>query len=646
MNKSFFGFFLVMVFNTTGYGQNKLAISPEYPVPGDRITITYDPSATGATIADTVTGIQMAYTYSNFYELPWKMPLTKTGNLWQTSFVIPRYGVLATFYLQSGTQKDQPETGKHYAIKVYENNHQRVKSSYLYEGYSLSAQLGRSSDLAQKQTALFEEELKHYPDNYEAKLRLLVYQIARANETDKVTLRKKAEDIIAAKFHENPGNMGYMNRTTMGYLIIGENSRLDSLRKVVKKKYPETEGGYELRIDAIKGQSDSALMISELKALLKTENASNAVYLREAHDVLFKYYASQKQPGKALLHLQKLGNDQSPYKPESLKKQSETLYQNGIALDTALALAQQSLALADTFPISLIRYFPETGHLPAPVTREARQESIQNVTGNLKSLMALIKLKQGKKTEAAQLMATALNSAQDAETLANAGDYYHRAGSFQNAFNAYKMIAFDNPDDTTAFRKMKDNYVSWRKNDTGLDEEVGKLKDHWQQVMTEELEKEIISITAPEFLSNIVDLQGNPVPTDLFKNKIAILDFWATWCVPCMKEMPYLQRAYEQYKNDTNVVFMVINSGSKNELSDAQGWWGNKKFTFPVYYNTDKTIGEKLGFNIIPATYVIDTNNNIRFKTIGFEGPVIERKIPAAIELLKRQQAGDVDLQF
>ena len=80
---------------------------------------------------------------------------------------------------------------------------------------------------------------------------------------------------------------------------------------------------------------------------------------------------------------------------------------------------------------------------------------------------------------------------------------------------------------------------------------------------------------------------------------------------------------------------MVINSGSKNSLADAQGWWGNEKYSFPVYYNNDPMIGDKLKFNVIPALYIIDQAGNIRFKTIGFEGPVIERKVIAAINLLR-----------
>ena len=104
-----------------------------------------------------------------------------------------------------------------------------------------------------------------------------------------------------------------------------------------------------------------------------------------------------------------------------------------------------------------------------------------------------------------------------------------------------------------------------------------------------------------------------------------------------MKEMPYMQLAYNKYKNDPNVVFMIVNSGSNNELSDAQNWWGNKRYDFPVYYNKDRSIGQKLDFNVIPATYVIDKNYKMRFKTIGFEGPIIAHKIPASIELLKEE---------
>ena len=383
---------LFFSFNTV-YSQKKIIITPEFPKRGDKVTIRYNPAAKDATIADTATSIELKFTYSNFYEMSWNLALTKKDGLWETSFIIPRYGVYATFYLKNGEQIDQPAPKKHYEIAVYENN-KRVRNGYLYEGYSLSAQEGKSPELASNKAKLYEKELKQYPDNYEAKLNLLTYKISIASPKDQLALRKKAQAIIAAKFYENPGNMGLLNKTTMGYLIIGENTRLDSIRNVVKEKYPNTEVGYGMQISEIRKNPDTAVMVKDLLTLLTKETKENEGFLKGAHQALFEYYAAQKETPKALYHLKKIGEDTSPYKPETLKEQAEVLYNNGIALEKAFELAKNALALADTFPVGIIRHFPETGHLPSYVSSEERKKSTLKAQGNMYSLMALIKMKE------------------------------------------------------------------------------------------------------------------------------------------------------------------------------------------------------------------------------------------------------------
>ena len=614
------------------YGQEKITITPALPERGQEITITYDPSAAGALIPPSSERLDLVFTYSNFYELPTRISMEKIGSVWQTKFPLARYATYATFYVQSDTLRDQPAPDKHFAIAVYDKE-KRVSSGYLYEGYSLPAQLGRVPDLKKKQAALYQQELENNPSNYEAKLVLLAYKIAIANGGEKEKLTKEAEVIIAAKFYENPGNMGLMNLTTMGYLIIGQNTRLDSIRQIVKTKYPTSEAGYELRITDIAAEEDKAKMEKALVSLLRSENSKNKAFLKEAHELLLDYYISKKQTAKALAQLRLVGEDHSPYRAKTLKNRAELFYKGGIALDTALSLAQQALAIADTYPAGLIRYFPATGHIPSFVDKDTRAATTNKARGNLLSLIALIKLQQGK--ESASYLSNALKISSDNETLANAGEYYRKRGANKEAFEAYKQIMYQLPEDTTSFRKMEESYMAWNKTKEGLDAHVDALKEHWRVEMRTQLKKEILRIPSPDFAAALVDLNGQAVRKEALKNKIIVLDFWATWCVPCMHEMPYLQNAYESYRSDTNVVFMVINSGSKNTLQDAQGWWGNKRFSFPVYYNNDPMIGDKLKFNVIPATYIIDTAGDIRFKTIGFEGAVVERKIKAAIALLK-----------
>lgn len=635
--KIIFNSFLFMLgFVCFGYSQVKLVITPEYPQPGETIHIVYNPSAAAATISDTVSNIDLVFTYSNFYELPNKIPLTKKDGKWETSFKIPTYGVFATYTLVSGNQTDKLSDKRHFPIFIY-NGTKRVEKGYLYESYSLQTQEGKSKELAANKAVLLKKELENYPQEYQTRLNMLLYEMTLAKKKDVPALRKKAQQIVADKFYESPGKMGVLNTTTMGYLMIGEPSRLDSIRKVVLEKYPNSEAGYEMRIDKITDNSNKEEVAAALLELLKNENEENRGFLKSAHQAMFIYYADKKMPDEALTELKKIGIDESPYQPETLKEQAEALYENGIALDKAMELALKSLALADTFPAGLIRYFPETGYLPSYVTRDVRKKSELAAKGSLNVLIGLIEAKRGNQIAADYYVSKGLQYSADEETLTKAAAYYEANKNYEKAFNFYKQTATAYPLDTTSFKKMVTNYNLFSKDEKNLAATIKSIEKHWAAEMKQELMGEIINTETAEFLSNLVDLKGNPLPKDLLKNKIVVLNFWATWCAPCMKEMPYMQLAYNKYKNDPNVVFMIVNSGSKNELSDAQNWWGNKRYDFPVYYNKDRSIGEKLDFNVIPATYVIDKNYKMRFKIIGFEGPIIGHKIPAAINLLKEE---------
>src|SRR5690554_335086 len=66
-----------------------------------------------------------------------------------------------------------------------------------------------------------------------------------------------------------------------------------------------------------------------------------------------------------------------------------------------------------------------------------------------------------------------------------------------------------------------------------------------------------VSAPAPDFV--LKDLDGNTVSLKDQKDKVVILDFWATWCGPCIQSFPSMQTAIDLYKNDPNVVFLFIN---------------------------------------------------------------------------------------
>lgn len=577
------------------FARQRVTITPEYPERGQTVTITYDPTAPGAGIPATASAVTVVFSYSNFYNLAWRMNMQRTGHKWTTSFVLANYTTFATFYLESGEATDKPAADRHYEIAVYKNKIP-VPDMSLYKAYSLTAQMGKSPLLADKQAALYKEELTRNPDNYEAKLRLLTYEINKATTVkEKEQLREQAHQVIANKFNSAPTNSGNMNKVTMGYLIIGESSRLDSIRRVVRKRYPDSELGRGLVTEAVAKGKDTAKQILFFEKELEKETAAHQESYTEMHEVLFQYYAAKKDSNKALYHARFLTTQgENPYQLPTWQRIAQTLLDNNLALDTARWYAQRVIDSIHRYPVGVIRYFPETGHI-YPYVDDSTRQAVQNkASRHLSSILGLIDMKQGNFAAADKHMEAAVDYYADKETLDNAAAYY------QQTNNTTKLAG---------------------------------LQEFRKKILLEKVKQQRINRPAPA-LTTFVDMKGKPVSAASLKGKIVVIDFWATWCVPCMQEMPYLQKLYDQYKQHPDVVFMIANSGARNTLADAQGWSGNKKYTFPVYYNTDPAIGDKFRFNIIPASYLINKTGNIIFSNIGFEGPEVEEKLRQQLEIL------------
>jgi thiol-disulfide isomerase/thioredoxin len=248
--------------------------------------------------------------------------------------------------------------------------------------------------------------------------------------------------------------------------------------------------------------------------------------------------------------------------------------------------------------------------------------------------MGIIYAKKGDKLSALRMTDSALSLSKDEKTLEYAARAYEGAGAYQRSYEAYyQWMIGAGKTDTAVVTAMRRNYRQWKGNLDGWDQVFETLMSAKREKLEGELRHQQLHAKAPS-LDSIVNLKGTAVMPASLKGKVLVIDFWATWCVPCMEEMPYLQKVFDVYRNDPRVAFMVINSGARNTLKDAQNWFGNKRYSFPVFFHTNPNVGDVFGFNVIPAMYVIDREGTLQFKTIGFEGPEMEEKLKAEIGLL------------
>lgn len=138
-----------------------------------------------------------------------------------------------------------------------------------------------------------------------------------------------------------------------------------------------------------------------------------------------------------------------------------------------------------------------------------------------------------------------------------------------------------------------------------------------------------VGADAPDW--NLQDPAGNVVSLRNLKGGVVVLDFWATWCGPCIKAMPTVQKIHEAFKDNKNVHVFGVNVW---ENADAPKFMKDKKFTYGLLMRGDD-VAKAYGVKGIPAFFVIGPDGKVLFSETGFnvsEANAFEKKITGLIE--------------
>lgn len=122
---------------------------------------------------------------------------------------------------------------------------------------------------------------------------------------------------------------------------------------------------------------------------------------------------------------------------------------------------------------------------------------------------------------------------------------------------------------------------------------------------------------APDFV--LTDTAGHAIPSSAFKNRIVVLDFWATWCAPCLREMPSVNRVRQSFQGNPNLLFYAVNPGW-NEAGDAsvKTFVAQHHLAVPLAFDEGGRAIHSFGATSLPFLVVLDKTGNIRMTASGF----------------------------
>ena len=136
---------------------------------------------------------------------------------------------------------------------------------------------------------------------------------------------------------------------------------------------------------------------------------------------------------------------------------------------------------------------------------------------------------------------------------------------------------------------------------------------------------------APGFV--IKTLDGETRLLSELQGKVVWLNFFATWCPPCRKELPHLQKVYEKLRDNENFEVFVI--GREHTQEELKKFREEQNFTLPFVPDPDRVIFSKYANQNIPRNFIIDKNGRIAVASIGYKEDEFNEIVSKVEKLLK-----------